>query len=240
METLLSGRKIPNVSTEALSAFGQQSRQRAVDWGQRATESLGEMPTAGYMGLAPAESGRPEGSPDDAWWNKAPGAGTPKMSDDMSQYGFSDNVPRSLIGTESGGNWAAKNNETGAGGQSGHYGILQFGHARFSEAQKAGAIPAGMSIQDFGSDTPQGRAAQVAASNWHFSDIDRRIVANGYDKMIGQNIGGVTMSWDGMRSMAHLGGFGGLSNYIKSNGSYNPADSFGTSLAAYGTTHQSN
>ena len=87
METLLSGRKIPNVSTEALSAFGQQSRQRAVDWGQRATESLGAMPTAGYMGLAPAESGRPEGSPDDAWWNKAPGAGTPSMSEDIKAYG---------------------------------------------------------------------------------------------------------------------------------------------------------
>lgn len=239
METLLLGRKTPNVSTEALSVFGQQSKQRAMEWGQNATDSLSQMPTAGYMGQAPTAENRPEARPAEAWWNQAPGVGTPKMSDDMSQYGFADNVPRSLIGTESGGNWSAKNNETGSGGKSGHYGILQFGHDRFSEAQKAGAVPAGMSIQDFGSDTPQGRAAQVAASNWHFSDIDRRIVANGYDRMIGQNVGGVVMSWDGMRSMAHLGGFGGLSSYIKSNGSYNPADSFGTSLAAYGTKHQS-
>lgn len=159
-------------------------------------------------------------------------------NDDYAAMGFGDNVPRSLIGTESGGNWSAQNQETGAGGTKGHYGILQFGNARFSEAQAAGAVPQGMTIEQFGSDTPEGRQAQISASNWHFNDIDRRISGAGYDKMVGQSIGGVPITMDGMRSMAHLGGFGGLSKFINSGGGYNPSDSFGTSLAAYGQTHQ--
>ena len=81
--------------------------------------------------------------------------------------------------------------------------------------------------------------AQVAVSNWHFNDIDNNIRKNGYDQMVGQSIGGVPISMDGMRAMAHLGGFGGLSKFITSGGTHNPADSFGTSLAAYGKRHRS-
>lgn len=158
-------------------------------------------------------------------------------NDGYTAQGFADNVPRSLIGTESGGNWGARNNEVGSGGKSGHFGILQFGQDRYSEAVKAGAVPAGMSIEQFGSDTPEGRAAQVSASNWHFNDIDSRIRSKGFDRMIGQTIGGVPVTWDAMRSMAHLGGFGGLTNFLNSGGSANPADAYGTSLAAYGQTH---
>ncbi len=149
--------------------------------------------------------------------------------------GFGSNVPRSLIGTESGGNWNAQNNETGAGGAKGHFGILQFGQARLEDAKRAGVIPSSMTPQQF----KQNQQAQVDASNWHFNDIDSRIQKNGYDRMVGQTIGGVPISMNGMRAMAHLGGFGGLSKFIQTGGSYNPSDSFGTSLAAYGKTHRS-
>lgn len=148
--------------------------------------------------------------------------------------GFNSNVPRSLIGTESGGNWQAGNDVMGAGGVRGHHGILQFGDARLRDAKKAGIIPADMTTDQF----KQSKAAQVATSNWHFDNIDGRIRKNGYDKMIGQNIGGVQMSWNGMRSMAHLGGFGGLSRFIQTQGKHNPADKFGTSLSAYGKKHR--
>ena len=159
-------------------------------------------------------------------------------SQQQGNDGFNSNVPRSLINTESGGNWGAQNSVDGAGGN-GHYGILQFSRARFAEAQAAGAVPSDMSIEAFATNTPAGRQAQINAANWHFSDIDRRIAAQGYDRLVGQNIGGVPITMDGMRSMAHLGGFGGLSKFINSGGRYNPADAFGTSLSKYGKTHAS-
>ena len=156
-----------------------------------------------------------------------PGAG----NDDWAAMGFAENVPRSLIGTESGGNWGAYNDIQGAGGV-GHDGLLQFSQARRAEAVAAGVIPE-MSREQFRAD----RNAQIAASNWHFNDIDNRIRKAGYDRYVGQTIGGTPVSWDGMRAMAHLGGFGGLSSFIRSGGANNPADAFGTSLSAYGTTH---
>ncbi len=149
--------------------------------------------------------------------------------------GYGNNVPRSLIHSESGGNWMAQNNAMGSGGKAGHYGALQFGHARLEDAKRAGIIPADMTPQQFMAN-PQ---AQVATGNWHFNDIDNRIRQSGYDKYIGQNIGGTIISMDGMRSMAHLGGFGGLSKYISTGGRYNPSDVNGTSLAKYGKQHRS-
>lgn len=147
---------------------------------------------------------------------------------------FNSNVPRSLIGSESGGNWFAYNDEIGHGGAKGHDGILQFGEARLTDAKRAGIIPANMTRQQF----RQNIDAQIAVSNWHFDDIDKNIRARGFDGYVGQTIGGVPITWDGMRSMAHLGGFGGLSRFLTSGGQYNPSDSFGTSLAAYGKRHQ--
>lgn len=157
----------------------------------------------------------------------------PSQAQRFGANGFAENVPRSLIGTESGGNWGAENGEVGAGGSIGHFGILQFGEARLQDAKNNGVIPQDMTPQQF----KASQQAQVAVSNWHFNDIDSNIRKNGYDKMVGQSVGGVPISMNGMRSMAHLGGFGGLSKFIKSQGQYNPADSFGTSLSAYGKTH---
>lgn len=174
-----------------------------------------------------------------AAWQQDPRAtgstGSSKLNDKYSAMGFNDNVPRSLIGTESGGNWGATNDEVGSGGVRGHDGILQFGAARLDDAKRAGVVPAGMTREQF----KASKSAQIAAANWHFDDIDKRARKAGYDKLIGQDIGGVPISWNGMRSMAHLGGFGGLSQFISTGGKYNPADSFGTSLKKYGRTHAS-
>ena len=158
-----------------------------------------------------------------------PSSGTP-VSDDLSQFGLASNVPRSLIHTESGGNWNADN-------KLGYHGFLQFGPERFADAQRAGVVPAGMTLQQFG--TAENKSAQIAAANWHFSDIDQRIKANGLDRYLGQTIGGVPITMNGLRAMAHLGGFGGMQKFLTTGGSYNPSDAFGTSLAAYGRTHLS-
>jgi hypothetical protein len=122
-------------------------------------------------------------------------------------------APSSLVRTESGGNFAARNNSEGAGG-TGHFGRVQFGRARFAEAQAAGAIPPGMTIEEFGQDTPQARQAQIDAERWHFGDIQNRISNAGLEKYIGQTIGGVKITRDGMVAMAHLGGFGGMRQFL--------------------------
>jgi len=229
MKTLLSQNPFQGPDPSTFGALAQkalgQSRQ-TVDgaWGQ--FSSIMDASMAKRMKAAKAAQSNgminPRARSDD-----------PNYSDNFSQYGFANNVPRSLINTESGGNWGARNNEVGSGGRPGHYGILQFGNARLDDARRAGVIPQNMTPEQF----MQSRDAQVAAANWHFQDIDNRIRRAGYDRYIGQNIGGTPMTWDGMRAMAHLGGFGGLSKFIKSGGRSNPADSFGTSLAAYGRTH---
>lgn len=156
-------------------------------------------------------------------------------ADTRSALGFDSAMPESLIGTESGGNFNALNNEVGAGGVRGHGGRGQFGHARLQDAAKAGIIPAGTTPQQFSQMPPE---TQVAVENWHFADIDKAIEQNGLSDLIGQQIGGVTVTRDGLRAVAHLGGVGGMKRFAESGGAYNPSDSFGTSLMDYLGTHQ--
>jgi hypothetical protein len=141
--------------------------------------------------------------------------------------------PASLIQTESGGNWQAKNDVMGSGGKAGHFGRLQFGQARLEDAARAGAIPQGVTPQQFMAD-PE---LQKRAESWHFSDIDSYIKQNGLDRAVGANINGVPVTLDGMRAVAHLGGKEGLQKFIATGGKYNPADVNGTSLMSYMQQH---
>lgn len=158
----------------------------------------------------------------------------------QGQNGFTRDAPASLLRTESGGNFNASNNEVGSSGRNGHFGRVQFGQDRFEEARRAGAIPSGMTIEQFGTNTPEGRAAQQSAENWHFADIQNYISSNGLDQYIGTSINGVTMTRDGLVAMAHLGGSNGMKRFLESGGQYNPSDSFGTSLQDYAQTHAGN
>ena len=68
-------------------------------------------------------------------------------------------------------------------------------------------------------------ALQDEVAQWHFKDIDNAIdalgdAAKGYDR-------------GGLRSVAHLGGKGGMRKWVKSGGEYNPSDGLGTSLSDY-------
>lgn len=100
-----------------------------------------------------------------------------------------------------------------------YVGALQFGDFRLQDYQKA----TGSSfIQDeFKADS----ALQDKVAAWHIADIDKAIdalgdAAKGYER-------------DGLRSVAHLGGKSGMAKYVKSKGSYNPADELGTNLQDY-------
>lgn len=143
--------------------------------------------------------------------------------------GDSPLIPPNLMRNESGGNFAAQNNAMGAGGQRGHFGRLQFGQARLLDAQRAGVIPAGTTPQQFMADPEMQRRVEA----WHFEDIDRQIAQRGLDRAIGTQIGGTTVTPEGMRAAAHLGGVGGLARFIQSGGQYDPADVNGTRLSAY-------
>lgn len=138
-------------------------------------------------------------------------------------------MPKSLIRSESGGNFGASNDVMGAGGKAGHFGRAQFGQARLQEAAAAGAIPQGITPQAFMAN-PE---LQKAAERWHFSDIDNFIAQNGLTQAVGKTINGVPVTADGMKAVAHLGGKGGLMKFIQSNGQYNPADDNGTTLLSY-------
>ncbi len=140
----------------------------------------------------------------------------------------------SLSGTESGGNFKAKNNEVGAGGVPGHFGRLQFGVARLNEAKAAGVMPRGMTPEQFLQDP----ATQIAVEEWHINDIVQYATDNDLTKYIGSTIKGVPVTMDGLIAVAHLGGKAGMKKFVESGGEYNPADAYGTSLLKYLDTHQ--
>jgi hypothetical protein len=136
-----------------------------------------------------------------------------------------------LAGTESSINgWTATNNVEGSGGK-GHYGRLQFSIGRLDEAKAAGIIPKDMTPQQFASDSPEGRSAQLRVEAWHFADIDKYIQEKGYDK--------AGYSLDGLRAVAHLGGKGGLDKFIQNGGKSDAADANGTTLSKYYHTYAS-
>ena len=98
-------------------------------------------------------------------------------------------------------------------------GRLQFGEARLKDYQAATG-------KSFTQDEFQANEAlQDEVAQWHFKDIDKAIdalgdEAKGYDR-------------DGLRSIAHLGGKGGMKRFVRSDGAYNPSDELGTSLSDY-------
>jgi hypothetical protein len=165
--------------------------------------------------------------------NAPPGASPgPRRTDVPS--GQVAEVPgtESLILSESGGNWYARNNVPGAGGI-GHFGRLQFSRARLNEAIAAGVLPPGTTPEQF----LAGPDLQRAVERWHFQDIDQFIERNGLFRFIGTQINGVTVTHSGMRAVAHLGGNEGLRRFLESGGAYNPSDTYGTRLLTYLRRH---
>lgn len=144
-----------------------------------------------------------------------------------------------LSGSESGGRPGVVNKE----GYSGKY---QFGEAAATEAgfytpddnpndnKWNGTfknLPGVSNYQDF----LKNEGAQDHAFNMHQTHLNAEIDGRGLDKYIGQNVGGVTITRDGLISMMHLGGPAGTQKYLESGGKYNPGDSNGTRLSDYGT-----
>lgn len=98
-------------------------------------------------------------------------------------------------------------------------GSLQFGAARLADYKAASGKR--FTQDEFKAD----EALQADVAQWHIADIDKSIDALGdaakeYDR-------------DGLRSIGHLGGKGGMRKFVKSGGKHNPADQLDTSLQDY-------
>jgi hypothetical protein len=98
-------------------------------------------------------------------------------------------------------------------------GKLQFGEARLQDYKAA--TGKAFTQDQFKADD----ALQDQVGAWHIADIDKAIdnlgdAAKGYSR-------------NGLRSVAHLGGKGGMAKFVKSSGKRNPADELGTSLQDY-------
>lgn len=230
---------------QALGELGRGISNGTVDAKQAAGRlfELGKMDTAfDFLKLSEAQEQRKQGAEtakklgtafSDYFSNNPSPLGlgaTPSASPTGSS---SSALSPSLISNESGGNWQAQNNEVGAGGARGHFGRGQFGVARIQEAANAGAIPQGTTPQQF-MNSPE---LQQRAERWHVNDIDANIRANGFDQLVGQRIGGVPITIEGLRAVAHLGGVNGMKKFVETQGGYNPSDANGTSLFDYFSRH---
>lgn len=136
----------------------------------------------------------------------------PTRSTASQQGSFMDRLTQS----ESGGN---SNAEVTIKDGRRFVGKLQFGTARLADYKAASGK---RFTQDEFQNDP---ILQNEVAVWHFNDIDKAIDALG-DAGKGYN-------HDGLRSVAHLGGKGGMAQFVKSGGKYNPADELGTSLKDY-------
>ena len=75
--------------------------------------------------------------------------------------------------------------------------------------------------------------AQEAVFNLHQQKMDAEIKDQGLERYIGQTVGGVKITREGIYSMMHLGGAGGAALALKSGGVINNKDANGASLLEY-------
>jgi len=98
-------------------------------------------------------------------------------------------------------------------------GLLQFGKARLTDYKEATNTK--FTQDQFVKDV----SLQEKVALWHIKDIDKLI-----DKT--KNKGKYT-NRNGLRAVAHLGGRTGMTEFVETQGKYNPADEEGTTLQEY-------
>ncbi len=76
-------------------------------------------------------------------------------------------------------------------------------------------------------------AAQRRVDELHQAKMADEIKANGFDRYIGQRVGGVLITEAGLKNMMHLGGVGSTRRALESNGRINTADANGTTVLQY-------
>lgn len=114
-----------------------------------------------------------------------------------------------------------------------HGGRLQFGDARLADYNAVhGTNYVATDMKNLSDEE------QTKIERWHFSDIDKFIKSEGLDSYIGKEINGTVLTEASLIAVAHLGGKGGLRQYLTTNGRYNEADANGTRLSDYARQHR--
>ena len=109
----------------------------------------------------------------------------------------------------------------------GYMGAYQFGDARLKDYREA--TGSAFSKEEFLGN----KELQDKVFDWHVDDIKKYMSKEGLDSWVGQKILGVEVTLDGLVAVAHLGGKTGLKKFLESDGEYNPADDYGTTLRDY-------
>jgi hypothetical protein len=109
----------------------------------------------------------------------------------------------------------------------GYMGAYQFGEARLKDYKKA--TGKSFTKEEFLGN----KELQDEVFDWHVDDIKQYMSKTGLDSWVGKKILGVEVTLDGLVAIAHLGGKTGLKKFLESDGKYNPADEYGTTLKDY-------
>lgn len=230
-------------ATEYASQFGK--RDQIIRATQAVSDQLNTRTAGQFLGALPQS--QPQGATLDGRYlasvsqPAAPATGAaPPIGQSLVGSTGGDMLNPGLAQSESGGNPAAVN-------RLGYSGRYQMGEGALADAgvyqdptpgsknDWAGTfnIPGFPQVKtqaDFLAN-PQ---AQEAAYKAHADRLGTEMDAAGLGQYIGQTVGGVPITADGLIRMAHLGGVAGTKRFLQSGGKHNPADENGTSLADYG------
>ena len=144
------------------------------------------------------------------------GKGPVGMSNSPDPVEFGTRFHAAMSTSESSGDFRASNDAVGSSDRVGHFGRQQFSRDRIDDAINAGVLPEGttgemlIAVGPDGEITEAAKQMQITLEKWHWNDIDAHIKKRGYDKL--------GFSVDGMRAVAHIGGKGGLDEFVKGEG----------------------
>ena len=85
-------------------------------------------------------------------------------------------------------------------------------------------------VEDFAKDPD----LQERVMDWHEQDIMDLAMERGLDRFIGTEVGGVQVTPSAIVGMAHLGGNGGMRDFLVSGGKNDQIDKYGTRISDYG------
>ena len=137
-----------------------------------------------------------------------------------------DTFKEDLAMSESSGDYSAEN-------KYGYIGKYQFGDARLQDFKDANKDFKDFSKKEFITNP----SLQEDVFSWHVDDINSYIDSRELDKYIGKEIGGVTITREGLIAGAHLGGRTGLREFLetgmKIHGDEDEKDKEGTYISDY-------
>lgn len=151
-------------------------------------------------------------------------AGPRYSSVDTKAFFGDTDFRKKMRGSESSGDYSINNDISGGRRVLGGY---QFSPERLQDYRRATG-------EDFTEDQFLSDAdLQDRVMDWHEQDLLDFVMKEGLDAYIGQNIAGAEITPSGLVAGGHLGGRGGLKQFLMTNGEYNPADDYDTRISDY-------